>query len=135
MAMTTGGNGAQAQINMTPMIDVLLVLLIIFMVIIPTKSVGLDAQSPQSADSNSEPTPPSTIVIYVKAKGRAEVNRHPVDIAELGVQLMSVFHLRPESTVFVGGDPALEFRDIAHVIDVCKGVGLRRVGLLPKNSQ
>lgn len=133
--MTVGGTSAQAQINMTPMIDVLLVLLIIFMVIVPTKSVGLDAQAPRSADSNAEPAPPSTIVIYVKAKGRAEVNRHPVDVSELGVQLMSVFHLRPESTVFVGGDPELEFREIAHVIDVCKGVGIRRVGLLPKNSQ
>ncbi len=133
--MTMGGSGAQAQINMTPMIDVLLVLLIIFMVIIPTKSVGLDAHAPQSADSNSEPTPPSTIVVYVKAKGKAEVNRHPVDVAELGFQLMSVFHLRPESTVFVGGDPELEFQEIARVIDVCKGVGINRVGLLPKNSQ
>ena len=131
--MTSGG---PAQINMTPMIDILLVLLIIFMVITPTKSVGLDSQIPQQQnDASPAPTPPSTIVIYVKGEGALEVNRRPVMLSELANQLMSVFHGRPESTVFVGGDPQLEFRHIAQVIDACKGAGIRHVGLLPKESQ
>ena len=129
MAMTAGGS---AQINVTPMIDVSLVLLIIFMVIVPTKSVGLDPQVPQPADSSAAPTPPSTIVIYVKCEGSLEVNRRPVMLSELANQLMSVFHGRPESTVFVGGDGQLEFRHIAQVIDICKGAGIRHVGLMPK---
>lgn len=131
MAMTTGGAG---QINVTPMIDVLLVLLIIFMVIVPTKSVGLESRVPQQADPASAPAPPSTIVIYVKAAGTLEVNRRPVMLTELPNQLMTVFHGRPESTVFVGGDPEIEFRPIAEVIDLCKGAGIRHIGLLPKDS-
>ncbi len=127
--MTTGGAG---QINVTPMIDVLLVLLIIFMVIVPTKSVGLDSQVPQPAEPSAAPAPPSTIVIYVKGEGTLEVNHRPVMLTELPNQLLTVFHGRPESTVFVGGDPQLEFRHIAEVIDVCKGAGIRHVGLLPK---
>ena len=132
MAMTTGGPG---QINMTPMIDILLVLLIIFMVIVPKKSVGLASQVPQPAEPSSAPTPPSTIVVYVKGGGAIEVNRQPVMLAGLATQLMTVFHLRPESTVFVGGAPELEFREIAEVIDVCKGAGIRHIGLLPKQPQ
>lgn len=124
-----------AQINITPMIDVLLVLLIIFMVIVPTKSVGLDSQVPRPATDSAAPTPPSTIVIYVKSEGSLEVNRRPVMLSGLANQLMSVFHGRPESTVFVGGDPQLEFRSIAQVIDACKGAGIRHVGLLPKESR
>ena len=133
--MAMSGPGGRPQINMTPMIDILLVLLIIFMVIVPTKSVGLDSQVPQPADPGAPPAPPSTIVIYVKSGGIAEVNRQAVPIAELGHKLLSVFHGRPDASVFVGGDPQLEFRDIAHVIDICKGTGIRRVGLLPKDSR
>ncbi len=132
MAMTTGG---PAQINVTPMIDVLLVLLIIFMVIVPTKSVGLDSQVPQPDNQSSAAAPPSTIVIFVQGDGNIEVNRQPVMVAELGHRLMTVFHGRPESTVFVGGEPQVEFRHIAQVIDVCKGAGIRHVGLLPKRFQ
>lgn len=127
--MTTGRS---AQINVTPMIDVLLVLLIIFMVIVPTRSMGLESQVPQPSEPSTAPPPPSTIVIYAKGDGKLEVNSRPVLLAELEKQLMTVFHGRPDSTVFVGGDPDLEFRHIADVIDVCKGARIGHIGLLPK---
>ena len=72
---------------------------------------------------------------HIKGGGAIEVNRQPVMLAGLATQLMTVFHLRPESTVFVGGAPELEFREIAEVIDVCKGAGIRHIGLLPKEAQ
>ena len=129
-------NSGPAQINVTPMIDVLLVLLIIFMVILPTKSVGLDSRVPQQTDqSTPAPTPPSTIVIYVKGEGVLEVNHQPVMLSELGNRLLSVFHRRPESTVFITGNPQIEYRQVAQVIDACKGAGIGNVGLLPKDTK
>lgn len=135
--MSMGGqNGARAEINITPMIDVLLVLLIIFMVIIPTKSVGFDSAVPQPAqDSAPAEAPPATLVLYAKGGGVVEVNRQPVDLAELAQKLLAVFHGRPDSTVFVGGEPHLEFGEIARLIDAAKDAGIRRVALLPKESR
>jgi len=132
--MAMGGNGTGPQMNVTPMIDVLLVLIIIFMVIAPAKSVGFDSSVPQPAAPDAAPAPPSTIVIYVKAGGQVEVNRQPVVLNELATKLLSIFHGRPDATVFVGGDPELEFGAIAAVIDEAKGAGIRRLALLPKGS-
>lgn len=121
---------------MTPMIDVLLVLLIIFMVIIPTKSVGFDSAIPQPADSAAVvAAPPATLVIYAKGGGMVEVNRQPVEVQDLARKLLAVFHGRPDSTVFVGGEPHLEFGEIARLIDAAKDAGIRRVALLPKDSR
>lgn len=137
MAMSMGGqNGARAEINITPMIDVLLVLLIIFMVIVPTKSVGFDSAVPQPAnEAMAMQTPPATLVIFAKGGGMVEVNRQPVEIGELAHKLLAVFHGRPDSTVFVGGEPQLEFGEIARLIDAAKDAGIRRVALLPKDSR
>ncbi len=121
--------------NVTPMIDVLLVLIIIFMVIAPIEPVGFDSAVPQPAPENAAPAAPSTIVIYVKAGGQVEVNRQPVVLSELATKLYSVFHGRPDATVFVGGDPELEFGAIAAAIDQTRGAGIRRVALLPKGSR
>lgn len=121
---------------MTPMIDVLLVLLIIFMVILPSKSVGFDSPVPQPADSPAVvETPPATLVLYAKGGGLVEVNRQPVELQELASKLLAVFHGRPDSTVFVGGEPQLEFREVARLIDAAKDAGIKRVALLPKESR
>lgn len=132
--MAMGGNGTGPQMNVTPMIDVLLVLIIIFMVIAPIKPVGFDSTVPQPSPQEAAPAPPSTVVIYVKAGGQVEVNRQPVVLGELATKLLSVFHGRPDATVFVGGDPDLEFGAIAAAIDQARGAGIRRVALLPKGS-
>jgi len=133
MGMTTGGqNGIYATINITPMIDVLLVLLIIFMVLTPLAPVGLKAAIPQEGPASAAPPQPP-LVVQVEANGMTRVNSQPVPVGELGAKLMSIFHARPGSTVFVDGANGLEFGDVAHVIDIARGAGIDTVGLLPHN--
>lgn len=136
MAMTMGsGGGPRAEINMTPMIDVLLVLLIIFLVITPTKSVGLPSQAPQPAPDDAPAVPnPGTLVIKVKGGGKLEVNTRQVTVIELPKKLLTEFHARKESAVFIEGEPDLQFSEVAKVIDIARGVGVERIGLMPKRG-
>lgn len=128
--MLTGNQTTRADINMTPMIDILLVLIIMFLVITPTKPVGLNAAVPQESHDSAPPTP-STVLIYAKGNGNLEVNQNPLSVDELPAKLMAIFHGRPGATVFVDGDKNLEFREIAQVIDLAKGAGIQNVGLMP----
>jgi biopolymer transport protein ExbD len=130
MGMMTGGSN-QAQINITPMIDILLVLLIIFMVIQPARNVGLQAALPQDGESNAAPVQPP-IVIQVEHDGRARVNSEEMALGELGARLTSIFHGHPASVAFVDGAGDLEYGEVARVIDIAKGAGVGTVGLMPK---
>jgi biopolymer transport protein TolR len=135
MAMATGGpsGGALASINMTPMIDILLVLLIIFMVITPLTPKGLEALVPQPPPPNAPPPPPGqdrTVVIIIEKDKSIMLNTEPVTEERLGPRLEEVFKTRAERVVFVKGHPDLEFRDVAKAIDIAKGAGIDKVGLM-----
>ena len=130
MAMNTGN---QAEINVTPMIDVLLVLLIIFMVIIPQHSVGLDAKVPQpSADSTQPSPPPREIVVSVHTDRSLDINTEPVTWNNLADRLKQILARRPDGVVFVAGAPTLDFEDVARVLDEARGAGINRIGLMPR---
>ncbi len=133
MAMNMGNRGAiKAEINITPMIDVLLVLIIMFMVIVPMKPVGLPSQVPQpSPDASPTPVDPRHIVVFVKGQGRLELNRQPLETGALHQKLQSIFQGRPDGVVFIDAEPALAFREIAEVIDIARGAGVTSVGLMP----
>ena len=132
MGMSVGGAGsAKADINMTPLIDVLLVLLIIFMVITPLTPKGLETLVPQP-NPNQQPQESSdrTVVIIINKDKSMLINTEPTDKRRLGDRLLDIFKTRAEKVVFVKGDPDLEFREIADAIDIAKGAGIDKIGLM-----
>jgi biopolymer transport protein ExbD len=130
MAMNTGKMG---EINVTPLIDVLLVLLIIFMVILPHKSTGLGATVPRPpVDSNEPPPPPREIVVSVRADRTLDINTEPATWENLAERLKGILARRPDGIFFVAGADTLDFQDIARVVDTARGVGINRVGIMPR---
>jgi biopolymer transport protein TolR len=131
MAMSLGSKGGQqANINMTPMIDVLLVLIIIFMVITPTTSRGLNALVPQTEAGPGTSIPSNDIVITVNGDGTVNINQDTVPLADLPDRLRRLFANHPGHPLFVRGGKDLEFEQVAEVIDIARGVGLDRIALM-----
>jgi len=133
MAMTTGNkNGPVTDVNVTPLIDVLLVLLIIFMVITQLAPKGLNAAIPQSGGpikGETEPVP-LAIVVSMDAQHNIKINREPVAFSALGSRLEEIFRTRNQRVMFVEGDPDASFGDIAEIIDIAKGAGADTIGLM-----
>ena len=116
---------------MTPMIDVLLVLIIIFMVITPLTPKGLEALVPQPAPPNQKSDADQrTVVIDIHKDKSMMINTEATDENKLGPRLEEIFKTRAERVVFVKGDNDLEFQVVAKVIDIAKGVGIDKVGLM-----
>ena len=138
MAMALGDKGPMVEMNVTPLIDVLLVLIITFMVITPLTPSGLDALVPQP-DPNAKPDEQvlaRTVVITIDRGRNIKINQgEPVDIRDLGNRLDDIFKNRNERIIFVKGDDSLEFITVARVIDVAKGVGFDKIGLVTESLQ
>ena len=132
MSVSGPGGGPKADINMTPMIDVLLVLIIIFMVITPTVSKGLEAAIPQQAEEQPPLAQTRDIVISVLKDGRLSLNQKPIELAALRSRLATLYRDSGTNHLFVRGDRELEFHNVAEVIDLARGAGWDRIGLMTR---
>jgi biopolymer transport protein TolR len=133
MAMTSGNrHGANSEINVTPMIDVLLVLLIIFMVIVPTMPRGEIAQAPNQHKGGS-PNPESVVLEVLKGSGDEaafRIDQQPVAKRDLPARLASIYANRAQRVLFLKGDDQLSFTEIAEVIDMGHAAGIEHIGLM-----
>jgi biopolymer transport protein TolR len=129
-----GSGKTAAVINMTPMIDILLVLLITFM-LLPNRSKGLPSEVPEPAP-DSQPSVADRLdsVLRIRKDRSIDVNSQPVLIIELEGRLKTLFVKRPGGVLFIEGAPELEYADVASVIDIARGAGWNRVGLMTESS-
>jgi biopolymer transport protein TolR len=139
MGNGVGTGRAVSEINVTPLIDVLLVLLIIFMVIVPVTPKGLDAMIPQPPKTKSVEPPTGTIVVSVLANAKGEpsylINQDSFPKAEIEPKLAQIFSTRHDKVVFVKADGGLEFSRIAEVIDMGHQAQVDNIGLISPRAE
>ena len=136
MSMTTGANRLTNDINVTPMIDVLLVLLIIFMLVVPMSRKALDLQLPDPTPQDVTGPPPPQIVLEVQPGNKYFVNKEPIPKERLLARLTEIYSGRPEKIIFVKGAPkGVKYSDVIYAIDVARGAGVKVIGVSPKDAQ
>ena len=133
MAMTAPSHGLNSNINITPFIDVLLVLLVIFMITLPMARKVLDIQVPvENKDQTSKPTP--QIVLSLHADGSMDINTQPVLKTELPGRLLGIYSVRPDKLIFIKADNSRKYMEVIELIDIARGAGVKVFGLAPGDA-
>ena len=134
MSMNVGGKkGSMSDINITPYIDILLVLLIIFMVITPVRQMDLDVKVPQTSNDTPGVTrvaDPSVIVVSMNESAQLAINQEATTIGQLGSKLHEIYSKRSNKNMFVSASAKLPYGDVVKIIDIAKGAGVGEIGLL-----
>jgi biopolymer transport protein ExbD len=134
--MTSGGStGLSNDINVTPMIDVLLVLLIIFIMAVPMMRKAIDLQLPDPTPQQAPTTvQPDQIVLQVLPGGAYKINSEAVTKEKLAARLKEIFEPRPDKIIFVKGDPTVKYQDVIFGMDQARGAGVKVIGIPPKDA-
>ena len=133
MGMSVGGKkgGTMVSINITPYIDILLVLLIIFMIITPIRQLELDVRVPQaSADDGPAVADPNLIVVSISERMDITINGVDQTLGQLGSELFTIYSARANKDMFISASPSLPYGDVVRIIDIAKGAGVGDIGLL-----
>ena len=133
MGMSSGGGGGLTnEPNVTPMIDVLLVLLVIFMMIIPMSRKAIDTQLPDPTPQPNAAPNPDQIVLEVLPGDKFAVTKEPIEKPQLMIRLKAIFDPRPEKVIFVKGDTMVTYANVIWAMDQARGAGVKVIGVPPK---
>jgi biopolymer transport protein TolR len=137
MAMGTGTTSGtvQSDINVTPMIDVLLVLLIIFMITQPLSRLALDVQVPPPDTPMTNKAPPSQIVLELGNDGGYAINGQPVPKDQLDTQIHAIYDQRPAKLLFIKAGTNRLYQDVIDAMDVARGAGVQIIGFTPREAE
>jgi biopolymer transport protein ExbD len=135
MSAGSGGGGLTNEPNVTPMIDVLLVLLIIFMLVVPMARKAIDVQLPDPTPAPTTTVNNDQIVMEVCKNSAISINKQTVPQDQLAAKLKEIYDPRPDKIIFVKGCPEAKYQDVIKAMDVARGSGVKVIGVPPKDTK